>query len=83
MQYDLREEKNYQPDLDAGSLEFQFIRPREYLTKLFRTLSFCFGVMGKIPDIISRNLFFLSTSAIAIMYWQDVTRTSLCSGVKE
>jgi hypothetical protein len=57
------------------------------LTNPFRTLSFCFGVIGKTPGLISRNnfvkFFFLFASAIAIISWQDVTRSSLCSGVKE
>jgi hypothetical protein len=46
----------------------------------------CFGATGKTPGLVSRNNFVkknLSASAIAIMSWQDVTRTSLCSGVKE
>jgi len=50
------------------------------------SLSLCFGVIGKTPGLISRNNFvkkFLSASAIAIMSWQDVTLSSLCSGVKE
>jgi hypothetical protein len=47
---------------------------------------FCFGVIGKTPGLISRNNFvkkMLSASAIAIMSWQDVIRSSLYSGVKE
>ena len=38
----------------------------------FRTLSLCFRVIGKTPDLISRNNFVkkLSASAIAIMSWQ-------------
>jgi hypothetical protein len=46
----------------------------------------CFGVIGKTPGIISRNNFvkkIFSTSAIATMSWQDVTRSFLCSDVKE
>jgi hypothetical protein len=35
-------------------LEFQFLRPTECLTNPFRTLSLCFGVIGKIPGLISR-----------------------------
>jgi hypothetical protein len=56
------------------------------LTNPLRTLSLCLGVIGKTPGLISRNNFvkkILSASAIAIMSWQDVTRSSLCSGVKE
>ena len=70
-------------DLDGGPLEYQFLRPRGCLTNPFGTLSLCFGVIGKTPGLNSRNNFvkkrFLSASAIAIMFWQDVTR----SGVKE
>jgi len=82
VQYALRVEKNY--GLDAGPLEFQFLRPRGCLTNPFRTLSLCFGVIGIPPGLISRNNFVkknLSASAIAIMSWQDVTRAFLCSGV--
>ena len=50
-------------------------------------LSLCFGVTGKTPGLISHNNFvkkiFLSASAIAVMSWQDVTQSSLCSGVKK
>jgi len=45
-----------------------------------------FGIIGKTQSLSSRNNFVkkpLSASAIAITSWQDVTRTSLCSGVKE
>jgi len=52
-----RVEKNYQHDLDAGPLEFQFLRPRGFLTNSFRTLSLCFGVIGKTPGLISSNNF--------------------------
>ena len=86
MQYSLRVEKNYQHGLDAGTLEFQFLRPRGCLTNPFRTLSLRFGVVGKTPGLISRNNFVkkkLSASVIAKMSWQDVTQSSLCSGVKE
>jgi len=67
-------------------LQFQFLRSRGCPTNPFRTLSLCFGVTGKTPGLISRNNFVtkkLSASAIAIMFWQDVTRSSLCSGVKK
>jgi len=49
--------KNYQLGLDAGPLEFQFLRPRGCLTNPFRTLSLCFGVTGKTPSLISPNNF--------------------------
>ena len=48
---------NYQRGLDAGPLEFQFLRPRGYLTNSFKTLSLCFGVIGKTAGLISRNNF--------------------------
>ena len=80
--YALRVEKVYQRGLDEGPLEFQFLRPTGCLTNPFRTLSLCFGVIGKIPPVIIL-LKKLSQSIIAIMSWQDVTRSSLCSGVKE
>ena len=82
----LESRKKNKHGLDAGPLEFQFLRPRGCLTTPYRTLSFCFGVTGKRPGLISRNNFvknILSASAIAIMSWQDVIRSSLCSGVKE
>jgi len=45
------------------------------------------SVIGKTPGLISRNNFvkkkFLYASANTIISWQDVTRSSLCSGVKE
>ena len=53
--YALRVEKIYQLDLDAGPLEFQFLRPRRYLTNPFRTLSLSFVVTGKTPGLVSRN----------------------------
>jgi len=53
----LESRKNYQHSLHAEPLEFQFLRPRECLINPFRTLSFCFGVIGKTPGLISRNNF--------------------------
>jgi len=53
----LRVEKNYQHGLDVGPMEFQFLRPRGCLTNTFRTLSLCFGVIGKTPGLIFRNNF--------------------------
>ena len=83
----LRVENNYQHALHVGPLEFQFLWPRGYDTNPFRTLSHCFRVIGKKPGLISHNNFvkkkFLSALSIAIMSWQDVTRSSLCSGVKD
>jgi hypothetical protein len=49
--------KNYQHGLDAGPLEFQFLRPRGCLTNPFRTLSLCFEVVVKTPCLMSRNNF--------------------------
>jgi hypothetical protein len=74
--------KNYQHDLDGISISSAVGMPHQP----FRILSLCFGVIGKTPGLISRNNFVkknLSASAIAIMSWQDVTRSFLCSGVKE
>ena len=82
----LESRKNYQHGLDGGPLEFQFLRPRGCLNNPFKTLPICFGVIGKTPGLISRNNIskeILSASAIAIMSWQDVTRSSLCLGVKQ
>jgi len=49
--------------------------------------SLCFGVTGKTPGLSSPIIILLknilSASVIAIMSWQDVTQSSLCSGVKE
>jgi hypothetical protein len=86
MHYALRVENSHQHGLDVGPSEFQFLQQRGCLTNPFRTLSLCFGVTGKIPGLISCNNDVkkcLSASAIVIMSWQDVTRSSLCSGVKE
>jgi hypothetical protein len=83
--YALRAEKNYQHGLDAGLLELQFVWPRERLTNPFRTLLLCFRVISKTPGLISHNksVKFLSASPIMITSWQVVTRSTLCSGVKE
>ena len=82
----LESQKNYQHGLEVGCLEFQFLQLRGYLTNPFRSLSLCFGVIGKTLGLISCNNFVkkcLSALAIMIMSWQDVTWSSLCSGVKE
>jgi len=55
--YALGVKKNYQHGLDAKPLEFQFLWPRGCLINPFRTLSLCFGVIGKIPSLISHNNF--------------------------
>ena len=84
--YALRVEKKYQFGLDAGPWDFQFLRPRGCLTNPLRTLSLCFGVTDKTSGLISHKKFvkkFLSATAIAIISWQDVARSSFCSGVKE
>jgi hypothetical protein len=39
MHYALRVEKNYQHGLDAGRLDFQFLRPRGYLTNPLKTVA--------------------------------------------
>jgi hypothetical protein len=53
----LESRKSYKHALDAGPLEIQFLRPRGCLTNPFRTLSLCFGVIGKTPGLISCNNF--------------------------
>jgi len=53
----LESRKNYQHDLDAGPLEFQFLRPRDISPTHFRNLSLCFEVIGKTPSLVSRNKF--------------------------
>jgi hypothetical protein len=53
----LESRKNYQHDLDAGPLEFQFLLPRGCLINPFRTLSLCFGVIDKTPGLTSSNNF--------------------------
>jgi hypothetical protein len=82
----LRVEKSYEHVLDVGLAEFQFLRPRGCLTNPFIILSLCFGIIGKTPGLISHNNF-VNNIFVCIghrdMSWQDVTRSSLCSGVKE
>ena len=67
----LRVEKKYQQDLDVGPLEFQFLRRRMYLTNPFRILSLCFGVIGKIPGLISSNIL-LKKSVVCIGHRDNV-----------
>ena len=55
--YLFQSQKKYQHGLDVGPLEFQLLRLRGFLTNPFRILSFCFGVTGKTPHLISRNNF--------------------------
>ena len=83
--YALRVEKIYQHGLDAGPLEFQFLWPRGCLTIPFRT---CFVLGSKAKHQVSSPVIILlkkvlSASAIVIMSWHDVTRSSLCSSVEE
>jgi len=47
---------NYKRGLDAGPLEFKFLRWRGYLTNPLE-LSLCFRVTGKKPHLISRDDF--------------------------
>jgi hypothetical protein len=51
--YALRVKKNYQLGLDVRPSEFQFLQSRGCLTNPFRTLSHCFGVIGKTPSLIT------------------------------
>ena len=55
--YALKVEKNYQHGLDAGPVEFQFLRPSGYLTNPLKTPSLFLGVIGKTPGIIFRKDF--------------------------
>jgi hypothetical protein len=58
LHYTLRVEKNYQHGLDAGPVEFQFLRPGGCLTNPFKLCRFVSGVIGKTPGLIScKNLF--------------------------
>ena len=57
MHYALRVKKIYQHDLEVGLSEFQFLRPRKYLTNPFRTLSLFFGIIGKPQGLTSCNNF--------------------------
>jgi len=59
--YASRVEKNHQ----------QFLRPRGCLTNPFRPLSLCFGVIGKIPGLISRNNF-VKKSFVCIGHCENV-----------
>ena len=82
----LESRKIYQHGLDAGPLEFQFLRPRECLTKLSKLCRFVSRSQAKhqtpsLSIILLKK--FLSASAVAVMPWQDVTRSSLCSGAKQ
>jgi len=67
----LRAKKNYQHGHDARSLEFQFLWLREYLTNPFRTLSLCFGVIGKTPGLISHSKF-VKKIFVCITHCSDV-----------
>jgi hypothetical protein len=84
--YVLVSRKNYQHGLDVGPLEFQLLWPRAFLTNPFRILALCFGVTGKTSCLISQNnpvkKIFVSIGH-RDMSWEDVTRSSLCSSVKD
>jgi len=78
----LESQKYYQHGLDAGPLEFQFFwgdgmshHPIQNSVTLFQ------GHRQNTIKILLKKI--LSASAITIMSWQDVTQSSLCSGVKE
>jgi len=77
--------KNYQHGHDAGHSNFISFGQVDVSPNPFRTVSLCFGLIGRTPgiiSIISLLKIFLSASANAIMPWQDVARSSLCSVVK-
>jgi len=84
--YALRFEKNYQHGLDAGPLEFQFLWLRDVSQAHTELCHFVSGSQAKhqvsSPVIVMLKKC-LSASALVIMSWQDVTQSSLCSGVKE
>ena len=85
MHWALRFEKIYQYVHDAGPLGFLFLQPRGTLTNPFRTLSFSSGSQA-INQVTYPRMYiflFLSASGITIISWQDVTRPSLCTCVKE
>ena len=77
---------DYQHDFDAGLWNFSFFGQGDVSSTHSELCRFVSGSKAKLqvssPVI---NLFkkFLSASAIAIMLWQDVTRSSLCSGGKD
>jgi len=82
--YALRAEKNYQHSLDVGPLVFQFLRRGHVSTTHSELCRFVSGSKAKhqvSSTVIILLKKFLSASVIAIMSWQDVTRSSLCSGV--
>ena len=84
--YALRVEKIINMVTMRDLRNFSFFSRGDVSQKPFRTLSLCFGVIGKTPSLFSRNNFVKtksSASAIALMSWHDVTRSSVCSGVKE
>jgi len=53
----LRVEKNCQHGFDAGPLEFQFLWLTGCLINPFRSLSLCFGALGKTAGLASLNNF--------------------------
>ena len=82
--YALRDEKIINMVLMQDLWNYSFFSQEDVSSTHSELCCFVFGVMGKTPGLISNNNFvkkFLSALAIAIMSWQDVTRSSLCSGV--
>ena len=67
-------------------MEFQFLRPRECLTNPFRTLSLCFGVIGRTPGLIASNNF-VKNIFVCIGHCDNILARCdsifPCSGVKE
>jgi hypothetical protein len=78
--YVLRVKRNYQHGLDVGPLEFHFLRLRGCLTNPFRTLSFCFGVIGTTPGLISCNNF-VKKNLSALALSKINKRNSVCDGM--
>ena len=60
---------------------FSFLRPRDFSPTQSEPCRFVSGSSAK--HQVSNPVIILSASPIAIMAWQDVTRSSLCSGVKD
>jgi len=75
LHFALRVEKNYQHCLDSGPSEFQFLQWRGCLTNPFRTLSLCFGVMGKTPGLISCSNF-VKKNFVCISHCDNVLASS-------
>ena len=84
--YALRVETNYQHGLDGGPWNFSFfgrgdVSPTHSELCRFVSGSQAEHQVSSLVIILFKQI--LSASAIAIISWQDVTGSSLCSGVKK